>query len=132
MSVSAPLALSTRTRSLITLSTRFKTKTPKPPRDPPPTNPLVKRTGQRTFDPFVSPSEFASDPNRGGRWTQIDHSLNSNAAQSSINNDNQLVTQSPDTYSRSVPMVLPRTLTQNTNHFHCGDQCFQIRVTEVQ
>ena len=110
MNVPLSLSLNHGGRALFALSKRFKTKNPKPPRDPPPSNPLVRRTGQRTFDPFVSPSEFESDPNRGGKWTLIDHSLDSNAPTTYLDENNNVVTRSPDVLSEySRPMVLPRS-----------------------
>jgi len=113
----SPMASALRrgSRSLFRVPQRFKAKNPRPPRDPPPRHPMVRRRGERTFDPFVTASEFESEPKRGGQWTRIAVAGRDGAASSSsLAGDSPPGALSPDVVGRrsqspSQPMVVPRT-----------------------
>ena len=96
---------------LFQLSKRFKKKQPKPPRDPPPARSFMKHNLDPSFEPFVSAEDFETDPNRGGKWTKIDHRQSSQPTFLSDGYNELATTPSPDSIlsEYSQPQILPRT-----------------------
>mmetsp|Transcript_7987 Transcript_7987/g.12331 ORF Transcript_7987/g.12331 Transcript_7987/m.12331 type:complete len:606 (+) Transcript_7987:74-1891(+) len=94
------------------ISKRFKKRGK--PRDPPAASSFVKQNFDRSFEPFVSAEEFASNPNRGGAWVKIDHRQKNQtllAEADADHDDDALTFSSPDSVAHSFgePQVLPRT-----------------------
>ena len=96
---------------LFQIAKRFKKSKPKKPRDPPPARSFTRQNIDPSFEPFVSASDFENDPDRGGKWTKIDHRQSSQPPFLTDGHD-ESASSSPDALSilhqYSQPQVLPR------------------------